>query len=155
MGVEENIQSEIIKKFAFLDGKVTVQRPRRLFVDVSQEKFANLFEYAIKNLEFTILCAITGLDEGTGFGIIYHLARESGIMLNIKTTIDRGNPVLKTITGSFLCADIYERELVDLLGIKVEGLPPGNRYPLPDDWPAGEYPLRKDWKKKEGVKPNA
>ena len=48
-----------------------------------------------------------------------------------------------------------ERELMDLLGAKVEGLPAGKRYPLSDDWPTDEYPLRKDWKKKEGVKTNA
>ena len=46
----------------------------------------------------------------------------------------------------FPAAEIYERELIDLLGAKVAGLPEGKRYPLPDDWPAGEYPLRKDWK---------
>jgi Ni,Fe-hydrogenase III component G len=34
---------------------------------------------------------------------------------------------------------------MDLLGIKVEGLPEGRRYPLPDNWPQGQYPLRKDW----------
>jgi len=54
--------------------------------------------------------------------------------------------VIKTITDIFPPADIYERELEDLLGAKVDGLGDGKRYPLPDDWPKGEYPLRKDWK---------
>ncbi len=54
--------------------------------------------------------------------------------------------MLKTITDYFSSAEIYERELVDLLGVRVEGLKEGKRYPLPDDWPAGQYPLRKDWK---------
>jgi Ni,Fe-hydrogenase III component G len=36
--------------------------------------------------------------------------------------------------------------MMDLFGMQVEGLPPGNRYPLPDDWPPNQYPLRKDWK---------
>jgi len=40
----------------------------------------------------------------------------------------------------------YEKELEDMFGIKVEGLPPGRRYPLPDDFPTDQYPLRKDWK---------
>jgi Ni,Fe-hydrogenase III component G len=35
-----------------------------------------------------------------------------------------------------------------MLGVNVEGLPEGKRYPLPDDWPDGQYPLRKDWNKK-------
>jgi Ni,Fe-hydrogenase III component G len=50
------------------------------------------------------------------------------------------------VTDRFPSAHIYERELIDLLGAKVEGLPPGNRYPLTDDWPKDQYPLRKDWK---------
>ena len=48
---------------------------------------------------------------------------------------------------TFPGAELYERELVDMFGISVEGLPAGNRYPLPDDWPQGQHPLRKDWKK--------
>ena len=74
------------------------------------------------------------------------------LMLNIRISVDRNNPVIKTITHDFPGADIYEREVMDLLGAKVEGLPPGKRYPLSDDWPTDEYPLRKDWKKKEEVK---
>ena len=30
--------------------------------------------------------------------------------------------------------------------IRVEGLPAGKRYPLPDSWPVGLCPLRKDFK---------
>ncbi len=52
----------------------------------------------------------------------------------------------RTITDIFPSAVMYEREIADLFGIKVEGIPPGNRYPLPDNWPDGNYPLRKDWK---------
>ena len=152
---EDNIKNDLIKKFDFLDGKVTVRRARRIFADVALENFAKVFEYALKSLSFTMLCGITGLDEGTTLGFIYHIAREDGIMLNIKVSVDRNNPVIKTITHDFPGADIYERELMDLLGAKVDGLPAGKRYPLSDDWPIDEYPLRKDWKKKEGAKTNA
>jgi len=155
MRKEEEIQSQLIKKFGFLEGKVTVRRARRIFAEVPLENFNELFEYALVDLSFVILCAITGLDETSTIGFIYHIAREDGIILNIKVNVDRNNPVIKTITGYFPGADIYERELMDLLGAKVQGLPAGNRYPLSDDWPAGEYPLRKDWKKKEEVKKNA
>jgi Ni,Fe-hydrogenase III component G len=44
---------------------------------------------------------------------------------------------------------------VDLLGIQVQGLPTGNRYPLPDDWPANQYPLRKDWQPADAAAPAA
>ena len=152
---EENIQIELTKNFSFLEGKVAVRRARRLFADVKLEDFEKVLDYTLKNLSFTMLCGITGLDEGTTLGFIYHIAREDGIMLNIKVGVDKNSPVIKTITKAFPGADIYERELIDLLGAKVEGLPEGKRYPLSDDWPTDEYPLRKDWKKKEGVKTNA
>ena len=100
----------------------------------------------VEGLGFRILCAITGQDEGDSFSVLYHLAREDGIMLNVEVSAPKANPVIKTVTGVFPGADHYEREIVDLLGFKVEGLAPGFRYPLTDDWPPGQYPLRKDWK---------
>ena len=144
---EENIRNELIEKFGFLENKIRIQRSRRIFAEVGLENFTKVFEYVLKNLSFCMLCGITGLDEGATLGFIYHIAREDGIILNIKTNVDKNNPAIKTITGYFAEADIYERELMDLLGAKVEGLPKGNRYPLSDDWPIDEYPLRKDWKK--------
>ena len=68
-------------------------------------------------------------------------------MLNFKTGVAKNVPLLKTVTGYFPSAEIYERELADLLGVEVIGLKKGKRYPLPDNWPEGQYPLRKGWKK--------
>jgi Ni,Fe-hydrogenase III component G len=75
-------------------------------------------------------------------------------MLNLKTWVLKENAAIKTVTDTFSAADIYEREISDLLGIKMEGLAPGRRYPLPDDWPDGEYPLRKDWKRSDRAQNN-
>jgi Ni,Fe-hydrogenase III component G len=95
------------------------------------------------------------MDELERIAFAYHIARPDGTILTIRKSAPKNDPVINTITGTFFGADIYERELVDLLGVKVKGLKEGKRYPLPDDWPEGEYPLRKDWKKsssKEEVK---
>ncbi len=103
--------------------------------------------YAVDNLEFVILAAITGLDEGATLGVLYHLAKENGIMLNLHISVPKENPVIKTISTSISQRRTLTKEsLMDLLGIQVEDLPAGNRYPLPDDWPADQFPLRKDWK---------
>ena len=152
---EEKIKSELLAAFGFLDGRIIIKRERRLWVDVSLDRFLEVFDFAVKKLNFTILCIITGLDEGENLGFVYHIARENGTILNLHTTAPKTNPVIRSITEYFPAGHIYERELVDLLGAKVEGLPPGPRYPLPDDWPEGQYPLRKDWSpeqlnKKEG-----
>lgn len=148
MSSEELIKTELVKRFGALEGKIRIPRPRRVFAEVDMSRFEEVFSYAIANLGFTMLCTITGLDDGATFGLIYHLAREDGTTLNIRTSIPKDVPRLKTMTAYYPTAEIYERELVDLFGIEVAGLPEGPRYPLPDDWPKGEYPLRKDWKPK-------
>ena len=142
---EEGLQKSILSKFADMEGTVTIKRPRRIFVEVELSNFRNVFDYITKDLNFNIMCMITGLDEGENLSFIYHLAHFNGIMIDLKTYAPKNNPVIKTVTDTFPGSDLYERELVDLLGAKIEGLPNGTRYPLPDGWPEGQYPLRKDW----------
>jgi Ni,Fe-hydrogenase III component G len=146
MSAEEKIRQEITERFRGISEAVTVKRQRRIFIDVSPERWADVFDYLVKNMGFSTLCAITGLDEGNTLGAIYHLSREDGIILSLKVRLPKDNPVISTATAYFPSADVYERELKDLLGIRVEGLPEGHRYPLADDWPSDAYPLRKDWK---------
>ncbi len=146
MSDEQAIASELVRKFPFLDGKVRAPRARRVFADVPAANIQEVFPHAVKEMGFTILCTITGLDLGEDLAAIYHLARPAGEVLNLTVRVPKSAPVLQTVSGTFPAADAYERELIDLLGFDVRGLPPGNRYPLPDGWPAGQYPLRKDWK---------
>lgn len=146
MSVEENVKQELVKKFAYLENKIVFPRPRRLFLEVETAHFEEIFAFARSELKFSHLVAITGFDEQDKLSFMYHLAEDSGVVLNIKIGVSKDNPVIKTVTGYFPGAEIYEREVVDLFGAKVEGLAEGNRYPLPDDWPEGEFPLRKDWK---------
>jgi Ni,Fe-hydrogenase III component G len=152
MAKEENIKNSLVKKFPFLADSLRVQRQRRMFADVDYANFDKVFQCGINDFEFVILCAITGTDDGATIGVIYHIATEDGIILSLKTAVPRNAPAIKSIAGLFPAADVYERELVDLLGVEVSGLVEGNRYPLTDDWPKGEYPLRKDWKPSAGKK---
>jgi Ni,Fe-hydrogenase III component G len=146
MQTEETIKQELVSKFSYLADKIRIARSRRIFLEVEPNNFLDVFDYAVKNLNFSQLSAITGLDEGLNLGVIYHLARSGAIILNIRTKVAKDKPVLKTITPYFPAAEIYERELIDLFGFEIDTLAPGHHYPLPDDWPQGEFPLRKDWK---------
>jgi len=146
MSLEESIAQELSKKFPYLEGNIKITRAKRIFLELDLAQLEAVLEYALKNLAFLHLLSITGLDEQDKLGLIYHLGQDSGVVLNLKTSVLKNHPEIKTITKYFSGAEIYERELVDLFGAKVEGLPTGNRYPLTDDWPAGEFPLRKDWK---------
>ncbi|HUI69540.1 MAG TPA: NADH-quinone oxidoreductase subunit C [Spirochaetia bacterium] len=147
MSETETVKAELETRFPSLAGAVRVQRERRLWIDVTQEGFASVFEHLVKTLGFSNLCTITGLDLGAELGFIYHLARDNGAMANVKTHCPKGQAI-RTVTELFPGAAIYERELEDLLGARVDGLSAGPRYPLPDDWPTDEHPLLKDWKAK-------
>lgn len=143
---EEKIVSKLKEKFDGLEGKCSIQRARRITVDATGPDFMNIIEYISDTEGFTMLNTITGLDLGTEFQAIYHIANPNGTVINFKLNIPKDNPEIDTVTGIYQGGVLYERELKDMLGIIVKGLPPGHRYPLPETWPEGEYPLRKDWK---------
>jgi len=143
---EEKVKQDLVDKFAYLKDAVIIKRKGRIFAQIPLDKFHEVLVYAVKEMRFLALSAITGLDKGDGFEVIYHLNQEGKILLNLSVILNKENPAVDTVTACCPSADIYERELMDLLGIKVIGLAAGHRYPLTDDWPKGEHPLRKDWK---------
>jgi Ni,Fe-hydrogenase III component G len=144
MNDEEKVKQELETRFESLKDEVSVKRARRIFVEVKSD-FDSVYDFARTELGFYIVTTITGLDAGDHFEAIYHLARPEGMVLNLKRWIGKDKPEIKSISDTYPAVDIYERELVDTLGIQVTGLKPGPRYPLPDGWPEGEYPMRKDW----------
>ncbi len=145
MAGEEKVQQQLVNRFPELSGSIRIARSRRIFVDVSDQRFLDVLDYVRGELGFPILCLIVGLDEGENFGIIYILASGDGTLASLTRRIPRDEPVICSIYDRMPNSEIYERELVDLFGIHVTGLPDGSRYPLPDDWPEGQFPLRKDW----------
>ena len=146
MTAEETIVQDLTNNFKTLDGRCAIQRERRITADVPYDIILNVIEYAKEKLSFTMLCAITGLDLGDELQVIYHMACDQGIVLNLKINVPKENPVINSVTLLFSGASFYERELIDMFGFNVLGTPPGRRYPLPDWWPSDQYPLRKDWK---------
>lgn len=124
---------------------ITSPRERRVSAETTPEQLVEVIG-ALKQWGIINLGTMTGLDLGEKFGVIYHLYDSQGLVLNLKVYTPRNDPQVPTLTGLFPGVFLYERELMDLFGIQVEGTPPARRYPLPDDWPAGQYPLRKDWK---------
>ncbi|MEI8356059.1 MAG: NADH-quinone oxidoreductase subunit C [Deltaproteobacteria bacterium] len=143
---KDNVATALTGIFPALDGKIKVPRDRRVFLEADETLFPAVFDFIVKQLFFGNLCTITGLDDGENLSFIYHLAHRDGTVINLKRSVPKTDPLIKTVTGYFPGAANYERELVDLLGAKVDGLPPGNRYPLPDDFPTDQFPLRKEWK---------
>ena len=142
---EQAVVDALRQAFDLEQDALHITRKRRIFATVAPEQVAAVLEHAHAALTFSHLCIITGLDEGSAFGLIYHLSRADGTLLNVRTALPAHRPVHPSVHGLYPTAVLYERELCDLFGIQITGLPAGERYPLPDDWPDGEYPLRKSW----------
>ena len=141
---EEKIKAQLEAKFGGDISEMTIQRRNRVWFEIKTERLPELAEFMHAG-GYDHLATITGFDGGETLGANYHLT-DTHDMVTVRARSPRANPHLPTVTGVFPGAVPYERELEDLFGIKIDGLAPGRRYPLPDDFPAGQHPLRKDWK---------
>jgi membrane-bound hydrogenase subunit beta len=141
--------SEIMDRIKTLLGAkaIDVANPaaRRLFVKVAPADLAPAVEALRDEMGFVYLATITGVDDGEDFEILYHFA-DAHACLTVRTRIPKANPRVASITPLIPGAILYERELQDMFGLVLEGIPDPRRLVLPDDWPAENYPLRKDWK---------
>ena len=144
---EEKIIDEILIRFPFLENKLVSPRPGRIVSPpLIREHFEQAIQFAVQEAGFTRFHLVIGVDDGEDLGFIYLLSNENNIMLLLKQKAPKTAPHISSICDIFPNALWHERELVDLLGAKVEGLPEGPTYPLPDNWPPNNYPLRKEWK---------
>lgn len=146
MTVEETIVRDLTDKFKFLDGKINIQRERRIIAEVSREEIIDVIRFAKEKLSFPMLCAITGLDLGGSLQVIYQMSTEKGVVLSMKVDVPKDDPVIESVAPLFPGVTFYERELIDMFGFQIKNIPDSYRYPLPDWWPTDQFPLRKDWK---------
>lgn len=150
---ENGVLERLSARFGVDVGQAVV-KTRRIYLKVPTEVFMEALKYLRDELNFDHLCTITGLDTGEHFEFLYHIAEPGGILMTLEYETPREDPVfIPTVLPIYPGAIFYERELESLLGVKVQGLPAGRQYPLPDNWPEGEYPQRKDWK--PGIKANS
>jgi len=121
-----------------------VPKPRRAYILLKPEQHRDAISLLLKHNENTMLSTITGVDLGNEIELNYHMACDGAVTL--KNRVPREKPVTRTITDILPGANLYEREVFDLLGVVFEGHPNLERLLLPDVWPQGDYPLRRDWK---------
>jgi Ni,Fe-hydrogenase III component G len=118
--------------------------PRRVFLTVAPENLVAATALLKEHLDTWYVATISGVDMGEAFEIVYHYGLTDG-MINVRTRVPKGAPRLPSICSVIPGAVLYERELQDLFGLVVDGLPDPRPLVLPEGWPEGEFPLRKDW----------
>ena len=94
--------------------------------------------------EFDYLFCMSGIDWKDSLMVVYHLQSRKHkhvIVLKVKLT-DRINPKVDTVSDIWRTADLHEREIFDLFGVKFNNHPDLRRLFLDDTW---GFPLRKDY----------
>ncbi len=135
-----------------------ISRPASYRVDaiVTPEKLLEAVTILTK-AKWGYLLTITGLDrpapeppEGekkvgeNHIEVLYHFG-ESAAIATIRVSLPYSNLKVPSVCSVIPAATLYEREVIEMFGITMEGTPNTDKLLLPDDWPAGVYPLRKEF----------
>ena len=94
--------------------------------------------------QFDYLFCLSGVDYGQDLGVVYHLRSthfDHVVVLKTRTS-DREHPQLDSVADIWQTANLHEREVFDLLGIKFTNHPDLRRLFLDSSW---GFPLRKDY----------
>ncbi len=112
------------------------------------------FKEAVKllcTIQFPHFAIISGNDTGKEIELIYHFSiyygeRFKEISINLTTYLPKEDLRIPTITDLIPGAQTTEREIKEMFGITIEGLPDLPNIFLPQDFQKGVYPLRRDEK---------
>jgi len=105
----------------------------------------------LNTIQFPHFAIISGNDTGKEIELIYHFSiyygeRFKEISINLTTYLPKEDLRVPTITDLIPGAQTAEREIKEMLGVTIEGLPDLSNVFLPQDFPKNIYPLRKDEK---------
>ena len=101
---------------------------------------------AIKALGGFMLLDICAVDRPDCFDVAYRLLDRGGKgagLLTIRVRVDKTDSALPSIMGLWKAADVLEREVWDLMGVRFEGREGLKRILCRDDFEG--HPLRKDF----------
>ncbi len=106
-----------------------------------------------KDLQFDFLVCMTGMDWGETLGMMYRLrSTKLGHEINIRVEIaEREHPELPTVSDIWATANLNEREVFGMLGIRFINHPDMRKLFLRNDWVG--YPLRKDYNADPSINP--
>jgi NADH:ubiquinone oxidoreductase subunit C len=94
----------------------------------------------LKLIGLSRISSITGVDNGKKIDVIYHFIHKAKT-INIRISVDRKKCAVESITGIYPGANLFERELHEMLGIEVKNHPNLKKLFLSDESP--QTPLRK------------
>jgi Ni,Fe-hydrogenase III component G len=136
-------------KSALGDRLLSLQQPshKRVYFEVDSQVIPDTARILFNDLDARLQTA-SGVDAPGEMEILYHWALDRlGLVVTVRTRIDRDRPEIASITAICPAAEWIEREMWELLGITFHNHPDLRHLVLQDDWPEGKYPLRRDYRK--------
>jgi NADH:ubiquinone oxidoreductase subunit C len=94
----------------------------------------------LKSLGMTRISSITGIDTGKSIEVIYHFIYKKKTV-NIRVSIGKKACAIESITSVYPGANLFERELYEMLGVNIKNHPNLKKLFLSEESP--QTPLRK------------
>lgn len=120
-----------------------------VWLDVTREGLLPAIKHTAELQEFPHFSVIAPVDIGDHVELLYHFslfygAHLKAIALVIRVTLAKTDLVIPSITDIIPGAIFSEREVQEMMGVTVAGIPDDRRLFLPEDFPNGVFPWRKD-----------
>ena len=122
------------------NGKVYKEGKNEVWFIIPYKKIGDVMKYVFDSGIIRV-SSISGYDNGKEIEVIYHLVKEN-FLLNLKVPVPKDSSEIQTITDMFPGAFLLEKELSEMLGVKIIGHPKPGKLFLPEDF-KGKPPLRK------------
>ncbi len=124
---------------------------KRVWFEVDRTALKKAVRHLCKQYPDPHFSVCSGYDAGKNIVINYHFTvnyahRTGEIVLTMKVNLPKKDPVVDTITGIIPGALITEREMQEMLGVKIKGIPDSRRLFLDETFPKGVFPWRNDEK---------
>ncbi|MCX8011832.1 MAG: NADH-quinone oxidoreductase subunit C [Desulfobacterota bacterium] len=140
----ENLRSQFPEEIVSFREPV----PKKVYIEIKAAAILKIGEYLFRTLgaRFNTIVGVDRRPTCQDFQTthIFSLDKDK-IFVLLQSSLDKDSPEIDSLTSIIPGANWAEREIQDLLGIKVKGHKDPRRLALPDDWPENLHPLRRDF----------
>lgn len=124
---------------------------KRIWLKVNRESFREIVGELCVIQKYPHFAVTAGYDLGETVELCYIFSLDYGMPMSeysfvVKVALQKDSLEIPTITDLIPGALISEREIQEMLGVKVKGIPDPRRLFLDESFPKGKYPWRRDGK---------
>jgi Ni,Fe-hydrogenase III large subunit/Ni,Fe-hydrogenase III component G len=140
--------NQLREKFGDAIERADLTGDNRLFIFVRPSAVKPICQYIFRDLDARYVISIGADDRPfSGTFLVGHdfAFDRDHVLCSVLTHVPPDDPKLDSISSVVPAANWAEREIMDMVGVTMEGHPYPKRLVVPDGWPDGVHPLRKDF----------